>query len=126
MSVAAYAQTPYGQHARALKTPRDIEYDLIATITGRLRSAAQQSPGRIDATVATALHDNARLWSTLAADLAHPENAFPEGLRAQMLGLARFVLQQTLAIHAGTAGIDVLVDINTAIMRGLRQASERS
>ncbi|WP_127106052.1 flagellar biosynthesis regulator FlaF [Pararhodobacter zhoushanensis] len=120
MSVAAHAHTSYGHHARALKTPRDIEYDVLARITGRIQTHIPHARGRTGAALTEALNDNRRLWAAFAADLAHPENAFPADLRARMFYLAEFTLRHTLQVLSGSASADVLVDINTAVMRGLR------
>lgn len=120
MSAAAHAHSKYGHVSRAIKTPRDIEYELIAGITGRLKAAKPAKPGRVDTELAGTLLDNARMWSAFAVDLAHPENGIPEDLRARLMALAQFTLQHTLRIHAGTGTIEALIDINTAIMRGLR------
>ena len=67
-----------------------------------------------------ALHDNTNMWRTLAADVAEPENALPKALRARLFYLYEFTAQQSPKILNEQASIDVLVDINTAVMRGLR------
>ena len=63
---------------------------------------------------------NLRLWSALAADLASPENALPPELRARLFYLYEFTAQHSRAILDGSGSASVLVDINTAVMRGLR------
>ncbi|PTW99847.1 flagellar biosynthesis regulator FlaF [Pararhodobacter aggregans] len=120
MSVAAYARTSYGDHARALKTPRDIEYDVLARITGRIQSELPHQPGKITLALTMALNDNRRLWATFATDLANPENGFPVDLRARLFSLAEFTLKHTTQVLTGRARADVLAEINTAVMRGLR------
>ena len=47
-------------------------------------------------------------------------NALPIQLRAQIVSLAGFVRRHGMAVLAGSASIAPLVDINTAIMKGLR------
>ncbi|WP_417628653.1 flagellar biosynthesis regulator FlaF [Pararhodobacter aggregans] len=120
MSVAAHARTRYGDHARALKTPRDIEYDVLARITGRIQSELPHQPGKISLPLTMALNDNRRLWATFATDLANPENGFPVDLRARLFSLAEFTLKHTTQVLTGRARADVLAEINTAVMRGLR------
>lgn len=120
MSATAHAQSAYGSMARTIKTPRDIEYDLMAAITGRLQAAhADTGPGAFPALV-NAMHDNRRLWSAFAVDLADSGNQFPKELRARLFYLAEFVNQHTDKALTGTAPAEVLVDINLAVMRGLR------
>lgn len=113
-----------GRRAYALpgtpaRTPRGIEYDLFARVTHRLKAA--QSDGQSDfAALAAALHENRRLWSTLAADVAEPRNALPAPLRAQLFYLFEFTDQHSSKVLSGDATVAVLIDINTAVMRGLR------
>lgn len=126
MSAAAHAQSSYAHPSRPLKTPRDIEYDLMAGITGRLQAGLPHAKGRLSPSLAAALHENSRMWAAFASDLAHPENAFAEDLRAKLFSLAEFTLQHTAKILRGEATSDVLVDINMAVMRGLRGLRVRS
>lgn len=125
MSAAAHAQSSYAHPARPLKTPRDIEYDLMAGITGRLKAALPHPKGRLSPSLAAALHDNSRMWAAFATDLAHPENAFTEDLRGKLFSLAEFSLQHSAKVLRGEATTDVLVDINMAVMRGLRGSRVR-
>ena len=120
MSVAAHARTSYGDHARALKTPRDIEYEVLARITGRIQTHLPHRPGKIGAALTEALNDNRRLWAAFATDLAQSENGLPAELRARLFYLAEFTLKHTADVLSGAASADVLAEINTAVMRGLR------
>ncbi len=120
MTVHALAQTTYGATARTIKTPRDIEYDLLARITGQMQKAiADTGPARFPS-LAAAMHENRRLWSAFAVDLADAGNGFPQQLRARLFYLAQFVMQHTDKVLSGSAKAEVLVDINLAVMRGLR------
>ncbi|HHX91755.1 MAG TPA: flagellar biosynthesis regulator FlhF, partial [Paracoccus sp.] len=67
-----------------------------------------------------AMHDNRRLWSAFATDLADSDNQYPRDLRARLFYLAEFVNQHTEKALSGDAPAGVLVDINLAVMRGLR------
>ena len=121
MSYAAHARTSYGHsNAQAIKTPRDIEYDVMARITGRIQANLPKAGGRIDAALTEALNENRRLWSSFAVDLAQPENGLPSELRARLFYLAEFTMKHTSQVLQGKAAPGVLVDINTAVMRGLR------
>lgn len=120
MSVAAHARSHYGHHARALKTPRDIEYDVLAQITGRIQSQLPHDLGQVNGRLTLALNDNRRLWAAFAADLAHPSNGFPQALRAQLFYLAEFTLKHTAQVLTGLAKADILAEINTSVMRGLK------
>jgi len=112
------AKTAYSAPRQAaIRTPRSIEYDAFAQITARLKAA----DGGSFPTLVAALHDNRRLWTALAADVAESGNSLPEHLRAQLFYLAKFTRAHTSKILAGTEAADVLVEINTAVMRGLGQ-----
>ena len=65
-------------------------------------------------------HDNRRLWTILAADVSLPENPLPAPLRARLFYLAEFTQAHSRKVLLGQARADILVDINTAIMKGLR------
>jgi flagellar protein FlaF len=125
MSAAAHAQSSYAHPARPLKTPRDIEYDLMAGITGRLTAALPPTRGRLNPSLVAALHDNSRMWAAFATDLANPGNAFPSDLRANLFALAEFTLKHSAKVLRDEATADVLIEINTAVMRGLRGSRGR-
>lgn len=113
------APIAYTQRETPARSLRAIEYDLVAQVTQRLRSAwANRStdyPGLV-----SALIDNQQLWSTLAADVATPSNGLPDTLRARLFHLYEFTARHSRAVLDDKASVDVLTDINTAIMRGLR------
>lgn len=120
MSAAAHAHSNYGHSARSLRTPRDLEYELLARITGRIQASLPQSRARLSVDLIEALDANLRLWMTFAQDLAHPDNSFPPDLRGRLFSLAEFTRTHTAAVLAGRAQADILAEINTAVMRGLR------
>ncbi|GIX15478.1 MAG: hypothetical protein KatS3mg118_3437 [Paracoccaceae bacterium] len=125
MLTTAFARSAYAEAGRAQDSPRRTEYQAFARMTRRLSAAIAAREGAGDgpagfSELAAAALDNLRLWTVLAADLSQPGNALPEALRGQLLSLAAFTAGQTERILAGQADGRVLVDINTAIMRGLR------
>lgn len=120
MNATAMAKTAYSAPGQPTRTARGTEYELFARITHRLKAAS--SLGDVGfSTLARALHDNRQLWTTLAADVADPDNQLPPPLRARIFYLSEFTAQHTRKVLAGSADPEVLIDINTAIMRGLRQ-----
>lgn len=113
MSLQAYQQA-----ATRAEGPRDAEYRLFAQVTRALLDAAQLDPsdlrGRIDA-----LDWNRRMWSTLAADCGHPDNALPKSLRASIISLSLWVSRHTSLVIKGDDEIEALIEINRMIMQGL-------
>lgn len=122
MNSAALATTGYGDAQIAFQDFRQGEYRVFAEATRRLRVAAEakkDAPGAF-ALLAEALHDNVRLWLIIAADVASPKNELPAQLRARLFYLAEFTRVHSAKVLAGDAAPDALIDVNTAIMKGLR------
>lgn len=115
----AYHPPGYARHAAPIQTARGAEYEVIARITRRLNAAVARQDKDFPGLVA-ALAENERLWSTLAADVAGPGNGLPPALRARLFYLYRFTAQHSRKVRAGTGAAGVLVEINTAVLRGLR------
>jgi len=118
MSMERLARLAYGRPDTELRNLRGVEYDLLARCTAALR-AAEGCDANFSA-LAEAVDRNLRLWSTLAADVAGPENGLPADLKARLFYLYEFTAHQSRAVleRGGSAG--VLVEINAAVMRGLR------
>nr|WP_282569206.1 flagellar biosynthesis regulator FlaF [Aliiroseovarius sp. S1339] len=113
------AKTAYNSSSRApLRTSRGTEYEAFAKVTHQLGRARTSS----FADLAQALHENRRLWTLLAADVADDGNGLPDDLRARVFYLAEFTADHSRKILSGDEDATVLVDINTAVMRGLRQS----
>lgn len=109
----------YAQPLAPARTLRDAEYEVIARVTqGLVAAAARRDSHRTG--FLEALHRNERLWSRLAADVAGPENGLPPALRARLFYLYRFTADHSRRIRAGQASAEVLIDINKAVLRGLR------
>ena len=119
MSTLNLARTAYARPQAPARNLRSIEYDALAQATQRLMRGWDTRKTDFPA-LAAAVNDNTQLWSTLAADVVLPENGLPAPLRAQLFYLYQFCEAHARKVLAGTAGIEDLVDINTAVMRGLR------
>lgn len=113
------AKMAYSSPAAPTRTLRATEYDAFARITHRLKSA-EQAARRDFAALVLALQDNRSLWSVMADDVADPGNGLPLALRRQVFELATFTNKHTSRVLAGETTAAALIDINTAIMRGLR------
>lgn len=118
------ARTAYAApHQAALRTPRGIEYEAFARVTARIKAAIERGAEGFPALVA-ALHDNRRLWTALAADVADDGNLLPAALRAQLFYLAEFTQQHSRKVLIGSEDASALVDINTTVMRGLANGGQ--
>lgn len=117
MTATLLAQTAYAASASPLRTDRGTEYRVFQTVTAALRNATRA--GVPMAARAAALHDNRRLWTILATDLAAPENGLPQALRAQLFYLAEFSLLNSRRALSEPEALQGLIDVNTSVMRGL-------
>ena len=113
------ALSAYGRPDATVRSSRAIEYDLFARVTRSITTAVTRGATDRPALI-RALHDNAKLWRTLAIDVADPGNKLPAPLRAQLFYLFEFTTEHSRKVVDGTASAEVLVEINTAVMRGLR------
>jgi flagellar protein FlaF len=111
------AREAYSAAAAPIRSERSAEYQVFAKITQQLRSAENQGDFP---SLSQALHDNRRLWTLLASDVADPGNGLPEDLRARLFYLAEFVFHHTSLVLRGEAKASVLTEVNVAVMRGLQ------
>jgi flagellar protein FlaF len=113
------ARAAYGQREAPVRTNRSHEYELLARCTKQLVLAWGQRKEDFPK-LAVALTENLQLWSVLAADVAEAGNGLPAQLRAQLFYLYEFTANHTRSVLDNRGSVEVLVDINTAVMRGLR------
>lgn len=118
MNVIEQARQAYAPKHFPLRTPRSVEAELFSQITSRLKKYSEDSQKSYPEFVA-ALHDNRRLWSTMAVDVSDSMNTLPAPLRAQLFYLAEFTELHSRKVMNGEATADVLIDINTSVLRGL-------
>lgn len=122
MFSTSLAQSAYAAAAAPVRTDRGTEYAAFQTVTARLNRASRPAASMSER--AEALHENRRLWSILATDLAGAENALPQGLRAQLFYLAEFSLLQSRRALRDEGALQALIDVNMAVMRGLNGQGE--
>ncbi len=125
MIEASLANTAYDSSVRSIGSDRGIEYQIFSQVTRDLasvRADAHDYPAKL----AAALHKNMKLWTFLAGEVAIEANKLPAQLRAGIFYLAEFTRHQTTKIRAGEADPNVLVEINTMMMRGLRARDENN
>ncbi|MBE3639050.1 flagellar biosynthesis regulator FlaF [Mangrovicoccus sp. HB182678] len=125
MNAHQLAQKAYMTQTQSIRTPRGVEYEVFGRITRRIKTAAGLGRAEFPSLVG-ALHDNRRFWTMLALDVASPENELPDEIRSRILYLNEFVQTYTSSVLKGRAEPAALIDINTAIMRGLRGQEKTS
>lgn len=119
MNAQTQASKAYAANQAPIRTARGAEYEAFARVTRRLKAAAGLGrPGFSQ--LAEALHSNRQLWTMLAADVAERGNALPKELRARIFYLAEFTVLHSRKVLNRQEDAAVLVEINMAVMRGLR------
>ena len=68
-----------------------------------------------------ALTRNRKLWTILVSNINEPNNGMSHELRQNLANLAYFIFKQTIRLMAGNDinGIDVLIEINMNVAKGL-------
>jgi flagellar protein FlaF len=112
------AQSAYGNTGRTIGSDRDVEVQVFQKAIVSLRPFIGLD-FKLSSESAVALSENLKLWDVLTVDLVHPDNQLNDTLVAQLIELGRFVRFHTHGLYAGTGTVDVLVDINSAVLQGL-------
>nr|WP_252945873.1 flagellar biosynthesis regulator FlaF [Oceanicola sp. 502str15] len=119
MNSVQLAQSAYSSGQQApLRTHRSTEYAAFSRVTSRLKASKNFNA------LAAAVHENRRLWTALAADVADADNGLTPDLRARIFYLARFTAHHSSKVLRRKADVVPLIEINMAVMRGLGGRSE--
>ena len=118
MSALNFAQTAYSNVAHTTKSDKSMEFDVVAGVTAKLRTASS-AKGSFNE-LAEALDTNRRMWGVIASSVADKDNCYPEQLRAQLFYLYEFTVHHTRKVLKGEVNADALVEVNTSVLRGLK------
>ncbi|MBQ1202513.1 MAG: flagellar biosynthesis regulator FlhF, partial [Loktanella sp.] len=83
MNAIEQARQAYAPTQIAVRTARAVEAQLLTQITTRLRQASEGGL-RSFSELASVIHDNRRVWTTLAVSVADRDNQLPSDLRASL------------------------------------------
>jgi len=119
VSATTQAMRGYAEHASSTRSQRRSEYDVIARVTRELRDCAVRAKSDFPA-FAKALHTNQKLWTALVVDIADANNPLPADLKARIIYLADFTRQHTSRVLRENASVMPLLEINMAVLRGLK------
>lgn len=118
-----HAKHGYKTVQREMNSDKAIELKVFISVTSALsRVDTSEIGGHVR--LAEALVDNAKLWNLLFVDLVNPDNGLPLDLKINLISLAEFTQSHTLKVLGGEAGHEVLIEINQAVIKGLRQQAE--
>ena len=122
MNAHAYARQSYASSAQAVKTPRNIEFTILARVTKNLQVNARKRKTDFPNFV-QALEQNRQLWTIFARDLADPDNQLTPDLKQNLTELADFTHRHTMRILSHKASVKPLLEINASVLRGLQDGA---
>ena len=106
------------QGATATQNGRDLEYRLLAQVTGALIKAQGGKVSLQDRL--NAILRNEKVWGVFLADLNDPNNGLPRDLNGAIASLALWVMNETRLVLDTDAPLDDLILINRQIIAGLK------
>ena len=110
----SYAEISQDSGATAREREREA-LDHTLEILARAEQHGPRSPQAVEAIYVTRT-----LWSILVEDLANPENALPESLRAGLISIGLWVMRETDAVRTGKSqSFQGIIDVTTMIRDGL-------
>lgn len=113
----SYADIVSDDQARA----RESEFMALDMVVRRLE-AARECPGDRQR-LSDALDATESLWSVFLADVAHEHNALPHDTRLNIIAIGNRVFALSAELRReGRGNLDLLIDVNVMIRRGLDKA----
>ena len=98
------------------KLARERERQVFERCLELFRAASEKGPGSLEAITFCQ-----RVWATFLEDLAGPENALPEQLRAEIISIGLWVIRETENIRLGkTTDFKALIEVTEALHDGLK------
>lgn len=119
MNAHTQARNIYAASFVTTKTTRSVEFAVMAKVTRTLQQATQAKEKDFPNFV-RALNENRNLWSIFISDLYDPDNKLDQNLKIQIIELGIFVQKHTSKVLSEKASVKPLLDINAAMLRGLR------
>ena len=110
MSISAYRR-----RKEAEEMPREMERRAFMTTIGKLMEGKEKG-GRA---LVDPCYLNQQLWTALMIDLALPQNALPEDLKARLISIAIWVQRYTPTVMSSGASVEPLINVNRNILEGL-------
>lgn len=123
MNAHAYARQSYASSAQAVKTPRNIEFTILARVTKNLQVNARKRKSDFPNFV-QALEQNRQLWAIFANDLADSGNQLSPDLKQNLTELADFTHRHTMRVLTQKASVKPLLEINASVLRGLQDGAK--
>ena len=108
----------YGLVQKETTTGRALERELLERVNMKLKAAKPNDVAGL-ALLHEALRLNRNIWMTFAVDLASPDNACPDELKAAMISIAGYIERKTILAAADRDLLESFIEINANIIEGL-------
>ena len=115
-------QALYAEMAsQTAQTIRDNERQAFERSIELLEKAQLRGRGSVESV--RALLFATQLWGVLMEDLAHPENALPDDLKASIISIGMWMLRRAEDIRQGRAeDFRSMIEVSRSISRGLARS----
>lgn len=114
MSIATYSRVN-----KVGETDRMREARVLIDISRRLE--VESRSGRMTPSLAAALQDNSRFWSTVLHDLSDAGNGLDQALKASLISIGIWMTRTGLTAGSDLTRVRGIIEINQAIARGLAE-----
>lgn len=108
----------YGRTQNRVESQRQIEYRLLAQVTGALIAARDMPKDKRK--LFDAVLWNQKVWDAFLHDLSGDGNRLPMDLRKRLIAICLSVRRETAAVIDGKGDVEALIQVNRNIMEGLR------
>lgn len=119
------AKQGYKAVQKEAASDKAIELRVFMSVTAQLKSVDAENklefPKLCDAVL-----ENLKLWKILFLDLINPSNTLPQEIKTSLIQLSDFTTAHSRKVLLGEATPEALIDVNSAIIAGLRQSMTRA
>lgn len=114
------AAQAYGNVAKQIVNPRELEADLLLKAASRLQ-AVHDGWDHKTKDLDEALLYNRKLWSIFLTSVTSPDHPLPAAIRQNVANLGLFVMNQTVALMSDPKReqLSSLININRELATGL-------
>lgn len=113
----------YEKNAQEIGNPRELEAQLLMRAATKLQAVKDGTVTKM-ADILSAIRYNRLLWLVFAISTNSPDNPLPIEIRKNVISLAVFVMNRSIALEIATEPtperVDDLININRQIAAGLR------
>ena len=113
----------YEKNALEIGSPRELEAQLLMRAASKLQAVKDGAVTKM-ADVLSAVRYNRLLWLLFAFSTSSPDNPLPIEIRKNVISLAAFVVNRSIALETAAEPqperVDDLININREIAAGLR------